>query len=121
MTAQELANLLPTLATAGVSFFRFEEPGTVEIRFHTPAHALNVATPSELPKNNPQGVDKSPRAEAAPPTGAAIPPREVEIPHHVNEVQQLLRLSDTDLVNKLFPDYSELPAAAPAEVAHAED
>jgi len=32
--------------------------------------------------------------------------KEVEIPHHVDEVRKLLRLSDEDLVNRLFPDYS---------------
>ncbi len=37
---------------------------------------------------------------------AAIPPVEVEIPHHPNEVVSLLRLSDEDLVDKMWPDYS---------------
>lgn len=36
-------------------------------------------------------------------TGAAIPPVETAIPHHVNEVANLLKLSDEALVDKLFP------------------
>ncbi len=43
------------------------------------------------------------KEEDAPPTGAAIPPTENAIPHHVNEVANLLKLSDEDLVDKLFP------------------
>jgi|SRR5665213_2733239 len=38
----------------------------------------------------------------------AAPPVEVDIPHHANEVLNLLRLNDEDLVDKMFPDYSEL-------------
>ncbi len=43
------------------------------------------------------------------PEPQAIPPVESKIPHHVNEVADLLKLSDEDLVDKLFPDYSQLP------------
>lgn len=39
----------------------------------------------------------------------AIPPVEQKIPHHVNEVANLLKLNDNDLVDKLFPDYSQAP------------
>lgn len=39
---------------------------------------------------------------------AAIPPVEMDIPHHANEVLGLLKLSDADLVDKMFPDYSQL-------------
>lgn len=46
-----------------------------------------------------EGKDASP---------AAIPPVEMEIPHHVNEVLGLLKLSDEQLVDKMFPDYSKL-------------
>lgn len=42
---------------------------------------------------------------------AAIPPTDIEIPHHVNEVMSLLRMGDEELVEKMFPDMSELPQA----------
>jgi len=47
----------------------------------------------------------------APPPQAA-PPVEVTIPHHVNEVARLMKLSDTELVDELFPDYSQLAKKA---------
>lgn len=45
----------------------------------------------------------------------AVPPVDMKIVHHVNEVANLLKLSDEDLVDKLFPDYSQLPAKAEGE------
>lgn len=39
-----------------------------------------------------------------PPTAAAVPPVELEIPHHQNEVLGLLKLSDEQLVDKMFPE-----------------
>lgn len=34
----------------------------------------------------------------------AAPPVEMEIPHHTNEVMSLLKMSDEDLVDKMFPE-----------------
>ena len=45
----------------------------------------------------------------APPHAAAAPPVEMEIPHHINEVSKLLKLSDEDLVDKLFPEHPPIP------------
>lgn len=42
------------------------------------------------------------------PPPQAIPPVDVNIPHHVNEVANLLKLSDEDLVDKLFPEYGQV-------------
>lgn len=42
--------------------------------------------------------------QKGPQTAASAPPVEVEIPHHVNEVSNLLKLSDEELVDKLFPE-----------------
>lgn len=41
----------------------------------------------------------------------AAPPVEDKIPHHVNEVVGLLKLDDEALVDKLFPDYSNIQKA----------
>jgi len=49
-----------------------------------------------------------PLKEKEPPHAAAAPPVNEEIPHHVNEVAKLLKLSDEELVDKLFPDYSQM-------------
>lgn len=37
---------------------------------------------------------------------AAIPPVEMEIPHHQSEVVNLLRLTPEELVDRMFPDYT---------------
>lgn len=39
---------------------------------------------------------------------------DTEIPHHVNEVLGLLKLNDEELVDKMFPDYTELEEGAHA-------
>lgn len=39
----------------------------------------------------------------------AVPPVESQVPHHINEVANLLKLSDEELVDKLFPDYTQMP------------
>lgn len=52
-----------------------------------------------------QKLKKSKKA----PAPQAAPPVESNIPHHVNEVANLLKLNDNDLVDKLFPDYTQDP------------
>lgn len=48
-----------------------------------------------------------PEAKVSPPS-QAIPVVDIKIPHHVNEVANLLKLDDYALVDKLFPDYSQM-------------
>ena len=83
--------------------------GELEVRFRAapapspaPIHAPQMSVPNQAPF--PVAAMQS---KPAPPSAAAIPPVESEIPHHVNEVRSLLRLSDNDLAEKLFPDYSQ--------------
>jgi hypothetical protein len=38
-------------------------------------------------------------------------PTQLEIPHHENKVANLLKLSDNELVDKLFPDYTQQGAS----------
>lgn len=73
----------------GVKTFRHEE---TEISFFnlTPEPVKQSALPLNLPGD--------------PPTGAAVLPVQMEIPHHPNEVVSLLRTSDEDLVDRLFPE-----------------
>lgn len=37
----------------------------------------------------------------------AVPPVQLEIPHHLNEVTSILKMSDEELVDQLFPDYTQ--------------
>src|ERR1017187_5097289 len=48
--------------------------------------------------------------ETKPVPSQAAPPVDSKIIHHANEVANLLKLSDEDLVDKMFPDYSQMPA-----------
>lgn len=101
MTVKGTERLLNLLRAYGVSHFKTPE---VEIRIGAP------------PLSSPDSLDAigspSPRVSEtkAPATGAAIPPVQSEIPHHVNEVAALLKLGDNDLVDALFPE-----GAPPAE------
>lgn len=59
------------------------------------------------------GVPQTMRTEALKVTEvplAAIPPVAIDIPHHLNEVRGLLKLSDEALVDRMFPDFSQLEA-----------
>lgn len=107
MNAKATEKLLKLLERHGVEHFRH---GTVEVKFKTApvavpgslASAANSSSPS-----HPQAAAARSSAKAsskAPPTAAAAPPVEIAIPHHENEVTKLLRLSDEDLVDRLFPE-----------------
>jgi hypothetical protein len=86
----------------GVSYYKSTE---VEIKCDLGVPSVSapvVGTPpvSVLDAKNTIGVI-DPKGPA---TAASAPPVEMEIPHHVNEVAALLKLSDNDLVDRLFPD-----------------
>lgn len=72
------------------------------------SHFKNVEVEVYLNDNKPevihQQLEATPKTKG-PPTAAAAPPVKMEIPHHVNEVANLLKLSDEYLVDKLFPEY----------------
>jgi hypothetical protein len=46
-----------------------------------------------------EGKAQAPSTEALP----DVMPRDVEIPHNIQEVRNLLRMKDEDLIEKLFP------------------
>ncbi len=91
MNLEKTERLIAMLRQNGVSHFKSED---VEIDFGMPTKHIEVPTNTQL-------------QEKAPPL-QAVPPVELEIPHHVNEVNKLMKLSDEDLVDKLFPDYSQM-------------
>jgi hypothetical protein len=52
--------------------------------------------------------DLSPKMDKPEVPLAAVPPVEMKIPHNASEVVNLLRLNDEDLVDRLFPDYTQI-------------
>ncbi len=95
MNLKRIESLLKLLRANNVSHFKSLE---IEVR-------IDVAKlPDQPPIVTLPGEVQIKAAAVAPITAAAAPPVEMEIPHHVNEVNKLLKLSDEDLVEKLFPD-----------------
>lgn len=58
-----------------------------------------------MPKVQPTTKPQAKRKPA--PDLAAIPPVTMDIPHHQSEVVSMLRMSPNDLVERLFPDYTQ--------------
>ena len=77
---------------------------TIQEDWHGVSDAANDLREIEVMINLSSGYQEMPE----PIPSQAIPPVETEIPHHENEVLNLLKLSDEQLVDKMFPDYSEL-------------
>ncbi len=100
MSPKKIERLILTLRAQGVEYLKTPE---IEIRLRDLPAGSQVVT-------YPVRVDVSPvpvpAKQSAPDTGAAVPPVGNEIPHHTNEVAKLLKLSDEDLVDRLFPDYT---------------
>lgn len=92
MTLKGTEKLLLLLRAHGVSHFKTAE---VEIRIGVPPSLDSVIAVGAPPINMP--IQKPPA------TAAAIPPVKMEIPHHINEAARLLKLSDEELVNEMFP------------------
>lgn len=93
MNLKQTDKLLKLLRSHNVSHFKSLE---IEVRLEAAsvAHLAVVSPLEELPT----------QAAGVPPNPAAAPPVENTIPHHVNEVAALLKLSDNDLVDRMFPE-----------------
>jgi hypothetical protein len=99
MNALKAEKLFILMKKHGVSHFKTLE---LEIRMKD--------AEAEGPGGNKPSIESlAAKPSASVPDPQAIPPVEVAIPHHVNEVANLLKLNDFDLVDKLFPDYSQIP------------
>lgn len=96
MTIKATEQLLLLLRAHGVSHFKTP---TIEIR-------IGGAPPLD-PVAAVGPVFSAPSSAKIPPTAAAAPPVEMQIPHHINEVQKLLKLGDEQLVDALFPDHTQ--------------
>lgn len=100
MNLSDTENLLCLMRKHGVSYFKSVE---YEIRID---QALPLAKlPDQSADQNASGPVAHNNSHSV--TSASAPPVEMTIPHHVNEVKNLLKLSDEQLVDKLFPDYTE--------------
>lgn len=107
MKPEALKKTLELLAQFGVEYYR---QGDFEVRFKTadvPMREYSPVSAAALPEKSPIGNIPNSKRATAPATGAAIPPVEVNIPHHPNEVASLLKLSDYELAERMFPDYSQ--------------
>jgi hypothetical protein len=87
MTIEALTKLIELLRANGVTRFKDD---ALDIRLAPMAQEMTAVTAMST-------VSKGPALQA-------IPPVETEIPHHVNEVLGLLKLSDEDLVEKMWPE-----------------
>ena len=93
MKPEKAEKLFQLMKQYGVEHFK---SGEVEIKISSVTETARINLPSVTEK-----------ASIKAPEPQAIPPVEMKIPHHVNEVANLLRLNDNDLVDKLFPDYTQ--------------
>lgn len=98
MNPLKAEQLFKLMKQYGVSHFKHKE---LEIRTDG-----GPATP-EVTKPNSEIWTPLVSKELTP--SQAAPPVESKVPHHVNEVASLLKLNDEELVDKLFPDYSNMP------------
>jgi len=90
MTLQSTDKLLKLLRSHGVSHFKSP---SIEVRIDF------APQPSTL-----HAVGPSLSETKAPESAAAAPPVEMPIPHHINQVAQMLKMGDEDLVDALFPE-----------------
>lgn len=95
MNPHKAEKLFLLMKQHGVEYFK-----TLELEIRMGVEIGPVKEPLEPVKAPP----KAPRKVPAP---QSVPPVEQAIPHHVNEVKNLLKLNDNDLVDKLFPDYTQ--------------
>ena len=97
MNPEKLEKIFRLMQDFGVEFFKHED---LEIKMS----ALQPQKEEQKPKEERRNKSKSKKVESQ-----AIPPTEMVIPHKINEVTSLLKLGDEELVDKLFPDYSNAP------------
>ena len=93
MTHKSTQQLFSLMRQYGVEYFK-----SLEVEVRLAALAAPIPVPQERTEQPPP-----PTASKGPETAAAAPPVEMPIPHHVNEVNKLLKLNDNDLVDALFP------------------
>jgi hypothetical protein len=109
MNLQDTESLLKLMKRHNVSFFKSTE---VEIKMGV---ELSMPTSVVVEKEPTPPDIKLPQDKPDTKSAASAPPVEMEIPHHLNEVAGLLKLSDNELVDKMFPDYTQGSVTAKKE------
>lgn len=94
MNPQKAEKLFSLMKKHGVEYFKTEK---LEIKMGVESSISTIDKP--IAKKDKVDTKKIPLQ--------AVPPAESAIPHHVNEVANLLKLNDNDLVDKLFPDFTQ--------------
>lgn len=117
MTLKRIEKLLEILRANNVAHFKSSD---IEIRigevphlFHPKAHPVpTTVSTNGVPQTMPAAVAPTTPAAGAPSNSGDIRPSKIEIPHHINEVKRILKLSPEELVDELFPDGSSQQQAA---------
>jgi hypothetical protein len=103
MSPKKIERLIRVLREQGVEYIKTPE---LEIRLSDRvSQPVVVRADAPAPLVAPAQAQRVHAAPEAP--AAAVPPVENEIPHHENQVAKLLKLSDEDLVDALFPITTE--------------
>jgi hypothetical protein len=101
MTIIEIAQLIELLKSNGVTRFKSDD---IEFRFRenekieSPKHKISLPRKKRA-KEEPETIQNIPNQ--------AIPAVSEDIPHYANEVLGMLRMSDEELVDRLFPDQNK--------------
>lgn len=98
MTIKEIENLIQILRTNGVKYFKSDE---VEIKLEAVVPATTQVVASVSPESRPEDPRKQKQENR---TLGDVPIKEMQIPHQINEMVSVLKMSPEDLVDKLFPE-----------------
>lgn len=112
MTASQIERLIKVLKANGVTRFRGEDleidfaaaassSPTIELPIPKPSEPEDVITlmPMKMPSSTTEPKKNPARANAG-----DIPTKNIDIPHHFNQMVSVLKMSDEELVNQLFPE-----------------
>lgn len=105
MTAKQTENLVRALARLGVTYVK-----TSEIEVHLSANSDAHSDPivEQVETSLPRSPLQTPQATvASPPQPKEGEKSDKEIPHTIEELASLLKLSDKDLLDRLFPDATQ--------------
>jgi len=98
MKITDIEKLFKMMKSFGVEHFKSEE---LEIK-------MGNVGPAQKPIEVPKESKPKPERKGKIPPQQAIPIVDLDIPHRLSEVTNMLKMSDSDLAETLFPDYSQL-------------
>jgi len=102
MKLKQVKDIVSTLRACGVKRFRCAD-FEVELGEPTTAPRMTVGgPPPEPPTPNVPPAPDSTTGAGVPPSESILP-KDVDIPHRLEAVRKLMKLSDEQLVDELFP------------------